>query len=697
MARLGIQEFVYTEKDRDEGNFEKIIKHYPDLYHKTLSDLFVDLDYATDILKSHYHVVGLESLGLDEETSSVKVLGLLLSYLKENKVLTENLLQQPVRQEQKNHMLLDESTVRNLELFKTVRDNSFQGTLLWHLDTCETSMGSRKMAEFLRKPLMCKEKIEERHEAVAEIISQQGLFESLTSSLKGISDIERLANRFVVKSANARDAISLKESFSHLPSLQQTLQQCTSPLLQKLGNEITDFSDLAKKIETTIIEEPPLTLREGGMIRAGVNADLDDLKEIERSGKGYIAKMEATEREKTGISSLKIRYNNVFGYYMEVTHTHKDKVPQDYIRKQTLTNAERYINSELKEYEQKVLGASERIKAIEYDLFSALRDQIQSFCTEIKETATALAVVDVFQSFSKMACQYHYVRPQVTTERILDLKGARHPILERLNIGEQYIPNDLYLEGEQSCELIITGPNMAGKSTVMRMAGLVVILAQIGCFVPCDTALIGICDRVFTRVGAHDYLQKGMSTFMVEMLETARILREATARSLILLDEIGRGTSTFDGLSIAWAVAEDIHDRIKARTLFATHYHQLCDLAEQKKGIKNFQMAVREWNNEIVFLRKLKQGGTNRSYGVVVASMAGVPQSTVKRAKEILKLLELKDLSFQSDLERDNSGQMGLFEEKDSALVNEIKALELDQMTPLDALHFLHEIKDKIC
>ncbi|MBU0506738.1 MAG: DNA mismatch repair protein MutS [bacterium] len=696
IARLDIRELVYIEKDGEAKYVQKILSHYSTIYHKAQNDLFCDTDYAGDLLKEQFSISSLEALNLTGEQDYISVLGLLLGHLNDNKILQSGLLKQPVERQLTSHMVLDESTIRNLELFRTLRDDGQQGTLLWHLDHCGTTMGSRKLAEVMRAPLMDKKEIDKRLATVEEFIKHEAMAESLGESLKSIADIERLSNRFITGSANARDAVSLKQSFYHLPEIKECLAHCESRLLQELGKELYDFTELAKQIDQTIVEEPPLTVREGRMICDGVHDELDELRAIEKSGKGYIAQMEAKEREKTGISSLKIRYNNVFGYYMEVTNTHKDKVPETYVRKQTLTNAERYINDELKQYEQKVLGASERIKRIEYDIFSVLKAEIAAACDEMKQTASALAMIDVLHAFAWMARKYHYTKPSVTTETVLDLRDARHPILERLNIGENYIPNDLFLDALQNCELIITGPNMAGKSTVMRMAGLVTIMAQMGSFVPCGKATIGICDRVFTRVGAHDHLQKGMSTFMVEMVETSRILREATARSLILLDEIGRGTSTFDGLSIAWAVAEDIHDRLHARTLFATHYHQLCDLAEQKKGVKNYHMAVREWNGEIIFLRKLKTGATNRSYGVVVASMAGLPPQAVKRAKEILKLLELKDLSFQSDLERDSTGQLGLFEQKETLLVLKIKALDLNQLTPIDALNFLHEIKAEI-
>ncbi|MBF0104485.1 MAG: DNA mismatch repair protein MutS [Deltaproteobacteria bacterium] len=695
IARLGIREFFYRESDRDSIAVKEITQTLSFLYHHAASDLFSDADFAADLLFKYYNVGSLSALDLVQKDAAC-VLGLMLGFLNEIKILSENLLQQPVLREGKTHLFMDEPAIRTLELFKTLRDDHHQGTLLWHLDHCRTAMGSRRLCEFIRSPLMEVNTIESRLSAVEEILNTQSLQDLLDEFLKGIADLERLANRFVVKTANARDAVVLKESVGSLPRLKQGLLSCQSPLLQELGGHIHDLGALATLIDKTILEEPAPGLKDGGIIAFGVSAELDELREIEKSGKGTIARMESTEREKTGISSLKIRYNNIFGYYIEITNTHKDKVPDRYFRKQTLTNSERYITEELKQYESKVLGAHERIKALEYDLFCALRDKVHEQCPRIKETAGAVAVVDVLHCFATVARRFRYIRPKVTEESVLDLKGARHPILERLNPSESFVPNDLGLDSRDNSLMIITGPNMAGKSTVMRMTALISIMAQMGSFVPCDEALVGIADRIFTRVGAHDHLQKGLSTFMVEMVETAKILREATPRSLIILDEIGRGTSTFDGLSIAWAVAEDIHDRLHARTLFATHYHELCDLAEQRRGINNFQMAVREWGGRIIFLRKFKPGGSNRSYGVAVASMAGLPVNTVNRAKEILKLLELKDVSFKSELDKNEGGQMSLFDQAESQIIKRLQGADINQLTPLEALQFLADLKDMV-
>lgn len=696
IARLQIKEVFYPDAHNGLEELKDFLQVYPSLYHHGVNDLYADAGFAKDLIQDQYQVTALDALGLKAKMPEVQALGLLLGYLKENKILEADLLQQPLGRKSDQFLNIDEASVRNLELFRTLRDDNQQGTLLWHLDHCETSMGSRRLAEFIRTPLMNVSEIEGRLQAVEEILNYKEVSESLKQGLQGVADLERLSNKFVVGSANARDTNGLKDSFLRLPEIQKAVSSCSAPLIQKLGTQIQDFSKLANKIQTTIQEEPGLSIKEGGVIAKGVSPELDELREIESSGKGTIARMESQEKEKTGITSLKIRFNNVFGYYIEVTNTHKDKVPKHYVRKQTLTNAERYITDELKTYESKVLGAEERIKSLEYEIFCQLREEIKGYSVAIKETAVALSYLDVLQSFAVVSEKFDYKKPVVNKGLSLLLKGARHPILERMSVGESFVPNDILLDQKSNTVLIVTGPNMAGKSTIMRMTALITIMGQMGCFVPCDSAEIGLCDRVFTRVGAHDHLQKGMSTFMVEMVETAKILREATAKSLILLDEIGRGTSTFDGLSIAWAVAEDLHDRLRARTLFATHYHELCDLADQKNGVKNFHMSVKEWNGKIIFLRKLKSGGTNRSYGVAVASMAGLPEHTVSRAKEILKLLEIKDMSFQSELVEKSNGQMSLFSEEEHEVVKKIRELEVEQLTPIQALTLLDELKRKV-
>jgi DNA mismatch repair protein MutS len=691
VMRSQVREVIYPEKMR---------AHLPEefaslsVYHHAVSDLYYDADFAGDLLKESYGISDLLALGLTEKENQVSILGGMLGYLQEIKVLAPGLLVQPVKRTAHGCLELDESTIRNLELFRTLRDDGATHTLLWHLDSCQTSMGSRKLGEYLRAPLCDLKQISARHEAVEELLANKDAFENLRDILDHVSDLERLTNRFVAGSANARDATALCQSLQVLPDLKSQLDTFSSSLLQ-LDKNLEPLTELSERIAKTIVDEPPVSVKESGLIRPGVHAELDELRIIERSGKDVIVQIEAKEKKQTGIPSLKVRYNNVFGYYIEVTNTHKDKVPEHYVRKQTLTNAERYITEELKEYESKVLGAAERIKVLEYEVFCDLREYVQLKAKSLKRIAASIAVLDVLQSFAWVAQKYRYVKPQMSENKELNLIASRHPILER--IVDDFIPNDIQMSDEDFL-MIITGPNMAGKSTVMRTTALVAIMAQIGSFVPCEQAVIGVCDRVFTRVGAHDHLQQGLSTFMVEMVETAKILREATEKSLVLLDEIGRGTSTFDGLSIAWAVAEDIHDRVGARTLFATHYHELCDLAEQKTGINNYHVAIKEWNDQIIFMHKLKKGGTNRSYGVTVASMAGLPDSTINRAHEILGLLELKDLSFKAEVDqtKQEQMQMPLFAAQESEQLKKIKQVDLNALTPLEALNFLAKLKSEL-
>lgn len=699
IARCDIRELIYPEVHRSQKEIQFIINQKPDLYHHAVSDLYFDLDFARDQILTHFKLKSLSTLTLEESSPALRVLGGVFGYLREAKILHDDLLQYPRARHVTDHLLLDESTTAHLELFKTERNRDRVGTLLWHLDECQTPMGSRLLHHFLSAPLKDIAEITQRQDTVAELKNNNTLLEDLLPQLKAIGDLERITNRFILKSATPRDALRLQVGLTVLSQIQTALTKTETALLKKMSAHLPDFSELCAQVQKTIKEDAPLSLKDGGFIADGVHPGLDELRLIERSGKNFILDMEQREKERTGIGSLKIRYNAVFGYFIEITNTHKHKAPADYIRKQTLANAERYITDELKDYEAKVLGASERIKNLEQDIFAELVQSISTQATNIKVAATEIALLDVLQAFAVTAKRFHYTRPVVQENRVLELRGARHPILEHLHRVEAFVPNDVPINADtDTVEMIITGPNMAGKSTLMRMTALIVIMAQMGAFVPCDTAVIGVCDRIFTRVGAHDHLQKGLSTFMVEMVETAKILREATAQSLVLLDEIGRGTSTFDGLSIAWAVAEDLHDRIGARTLFATHYHELCDLADQRTGIKNFHMAVKEWNGEIIFLRKLVAGGTNRSYGVAVASMAGLPAAVVKRARAVLKLLEIKDLSFQSDLNANQTPQqLPLFEgtpTPEPAVLTELRAASLDTMTPLDALNFLAKLKE---
>ena len=555
-------------------------------------------------------------------------------------------------------MRLDEATKRNLELFRTMIDGGTKGTLVDLLDRTSTAMGARKLKSWMLYPLMDWKAIESRFDAVETII-ESNLASELPAHLARVYDLERIGARIAMGTASARDLVGLKNSINEIPEIKDVIARSTLRLRSGqapcdvaisvltgdcFADTRNDISDIASKIEKTIVDEPPPSLRDGGIIKSGVDAELDELRSISFGGKDSIARIEARERERTGINSLKVKYNKIFGYYIEITHTHKDKVPEDYIRKQTLVNAERYITPELKDYEDKVLAAEDKIRALEYDIFFKLREDIAAQVERITKTADTLATIDVLTSFAIAAREYKYTRPKVNEGREIKIVEGRHPIIERLNPIERFVPNDVCLDGQENRLLIITGPNMAGKSTAMRQTALIVLMAQMGSFVPAKEATIGVADRIFTRIGASDALSQGQSTFMVEMREAATILKEATERSLVVIDEVGRGTSTFDGLSIAWAIAEDLHDRVRARTLFATHYHELTELALTKDGIKNFNIAVKEWKGEVIFLRKLVPGGTSRSYGIQVAKLAGLPEAVITRSHEVLKNLEAGEL-----------------------------------------------------
>lgn len=598
-----------------------------------------------------------------------------------------------------DYLILDEVAKRNLELTRTMAEGSRRGSLLWLLDRTATPMGARKLKQWLLFPLLDRPQIVARLDAVQQLADDVAMLQRVEAALKRVGDLERITGRIVAGEAHARDCTALRASLAELPGLVTALA-ASKGLLRAAHEGIDPLTDVQHDIAATLVDDPPLAIKDGGVIRTGAIPELDELRQLQQEGKGFIARLEATERERTGIASLKVRYNKVFGYYIEITHAHKDKIPPDYIRKQTLTNAERYITPELKTYEEKVLTAEERIRAIEYEAFCALRVRLAAAADRLKRTASFVAVIDVLASFADLAQTYHYCRPVLTDDPVLRIIDGRHPVIEQLAI-ERFIPNDCCMNTDGDPMLVITGPNMAGKSTVMRQVALIVILAQMGSFVPAAEATIGLTDRIFTRVGATDNLARGHSTFMVEMSEAATILHEATARSLIVIDEIGRGTSTYDGVAIAWAIAEYLHDHVTARTLFATHFHELADLALTKTGVRNYTMAVKEWNDQIIFLRKLIPGAVNRSYGIQVAKLAGLPDAAIDRAKEVLGNLERGELnevgqpSFAKHRAAPTDvGQLTLFHNpKGEAVLTALADLQLDTMTPLEALNTLHRLK----
>lgn len=662
-----------------------------------------DSDYAAKLLCGHFSVASTETLGLKNAPTAILAAAAALYYLRENRKAALPHIRDIIVSERNHCLALDPATRRNLEITATMADGKRAGSLLWAMDRTETAMGARRLKQWLNYPLIELKPIRERLDAVEEFMLSPELRDELLKKLKNISDLERLNGRIGMASAGGRDLRGLYDSLVHLPDIINSLQGLQSSLLQSLKKTIDPLPDLCQLIASGIVENPPFTLREGGIIADGYSAELDELRAISSEGKGFIAKMEAKERARSGISTLKIKYNRVFGYSIEVTKSNIGSVPPDYIRRQTLANAERYITEELKNYEEKVLGAEERICHLEFSLFQEIREIIAAQAERIACTADSLATLDVLISLATVAAERNYCKPIVDESDVIDIRDGRHPVIEAMKLGERFVPNDTLLDAKINQLLIITGPNMAGKSTYMRQVALITLMAQVGSFVPAEKAHIGIADKIFTRVGAGDNLARGQSTFMLEMMEAAGILRNATPRSLIIMDEIGRGTSTFDGVSIAWAVAEYIHDvpTCRSRTLFATHYHELTELAVTRERIQNFTVAVREWNDQVIFLRTIIPGGASHSYGIQVARLAGMPFDVVERAKEILHNLENGEFEegaprlakSSKKQQKTVQTQFSLFETVEDQLRTRLKKLNIATLTPLEALNTLDELK----
>jgi DNA mismatch repair protein MutS len=627
-----------------------------------------------------------------------------LHYLKETQKGVAIHLQELVVYSSREFLLLDDTTRRNLELTRTMAEGKRRGSLLGLMDQTVTPMGGRKLKEWISYPLVEIGQITSRLDSVEELFSDPLRREATSAAIEGIFDLERLNGRISLASASAKDMNALRDSLERLPAVIAAAAECRAELLKSSVCGIDLLQDVAGLIRRGISENPPFILRDGGFIADGYNRELDELRKISSEGKGFIARLEAQEKQRTGINSLKIRYNKVFGYYIEVTRANLADIPADYIRRQTLANAERFITPELKEYEDKVLGAEDRIAELEYGLFQEIRTLVAAESGRIAATADRVATIDVLVSFAKIAHSADYCRPVIDGGDTISITEGRHPVIESLSLGERFVPNDLLLDNAENQLLIITGPNMAGKSTFMRQVALITLMAQMGSFVPAKAAVIGVTDRIFTRVGASDNLAKGQSTFMMEMTETANILRNATTKSLVILDEIGRGTSTFDGVSIAWAVAEFLHDEAahRAKTLFATHYHEMTELSVTRGGVKNYNVAVREWNDQVIFLRKIVPGGASHSYGIQVARLAGLPSSVIERSKEILRNLEKGEFS-EEGVPRIAKGrrsqpsapspQLSLFDDRSSLLKARLEEINVAAITPLDALNLLDELK----
>ena len=681
----------------------------------SLEHWYFDDSLCENTLKEHFRVNSLEGLGLADLECGMIASGSLLKYLYETQKNSLEQISAIHPYTTGKFMVLDSSTRRNLELVETLREKAKQGSLLWVLDKTKTAMGARMLRSFVEQPLIEKEEIEGRLDAIEELMQRAIDREELREYLNPVYDLERLLTRITYQSANPRDLTAFKSSIGMIPHIRGILLELQSKEIQGICEDMDTLEDLYTLIDAAIEEEPPITVREGGIIKDGYHEEIDRLREAKSQGKNWLAELEAKEREKTGIKNLKIKFNKVFGYYLEVTNSFKDLVPDYYTRKQTLTNAERYITPELKEMEDMILGAEDKLVQLEYELFRELREQIAKNVVRIQKTAKALAKIDVFASLALISEQNHYCRPSLNQNGRIDIKNGRHPVVEKMINNDMFIANDTYLDNQKNRISVITGPNMAGKSTYMRQTALIVLMAQIGCFVPAETADIGIVDRIFTRVGASDDLASGQSTFMVEMTEVANILRNATGNSLLILDEIGRGTSTFDGLSIAWAVVEHISNPklLGAKTLFATHYHELTELEGKLDNVNNYCIAVKEKGDDIVFLRKIVKGGADKSYGIQVAKLAGVPDSVIERAKEIAEELGRHDIVDFTEIlsNKKNSAtkkkkehldevdltQMSLFDAvNDNDIIEELKEIDVGNLTPIEALNKLYELQNKI-
>jgi DNA mismatch repair protein MutS len=702
ISRFQPKEILYPQSMKNNP----AVQGLDDFYLTGYDDWYYDYIEAYRKLIKHFKVASLEGYGCEGMIVAVSAAGALLNYLEETQ--RDGLTFKKIKViKRESKMLLDAATLRNLEVTRNMQNNDIPGSLLWVLDETLTPMGGRLLRTWLLNPLLDAEDIACRQNAVSDILEDHDRFLQFQKLLKGIYDIERLASRIGNGTANARDLLSLRNSLESLPELKKQLAESGDATIKSLEGQIDTLPDISSLIDLAIADDPPLTLKEGGLIKQGFNPEIDELRDISTSGKDFIASLQSREKERTGISSLKVGYNKVFGYYIEVTRANLSQVPEEYIRKQTLVNGERFITPELKEYEAKVLGAEERIKNIEYEEFLKIREEISNETEKLQKTASAVSELDVLQSFAFIAKKYNYECPSVSNGDVIHISEGRHPVLERMSAGEKIVPNDSLIDSNSNNISIITGPNMAGKSTYMRQIALIVLMAQIGSFVPATEARVGIVDRIFTRIGASDVITKGQSTFMVEMIETANILNNATAKSLILLDEVGRGTSTFDGISIAWAVVEYIAKELKARTLFATHYHELTELSIVLDGIRNLNVAVKEWGDEIIFLRRIEEGGADKSYGIQVARLAGLPDATIGRAKEILANLEKSELNelgapklaYTPDADASQirgPGQLDLFTTQADPVVKELLGLDIMSMTPIEALNKLAEIKKKL-
>jgi DNA mismatch repair protein MutS len=670
-----------------------------------LDDKAFEYKRAYESLTEQVNTITLEGFGIENLKAGICAGGAVIFYVRETQKQKLEHLTTIETYSIDKHLLVDGLSRQNLELFKNIRTGSRRGTLLGIMDRTTTAMGARLLANWLRYPLIDPDEICSRHAAVGEILEKAQTRRSVREKLKSVFDLERISSKIVMGHANARDLTALKRSLDMLPDIWMLLSDINTGLLQPPEN-LDILNQLKDLLDRSIREDAPPTINEGGIIKTGYSEELDELVQISLDAKGWLARLEVREKEATGINTLKVRYNKVFGYYIEVPKSRSSTVPVHYVRKQTLVNAERYITDELKSFEMKVFGAEDRRAVLEYEIFNEIRDEVAKNNPRIQKVARFLARLDCLTNLAEIAAENNYCRPAITTDGCISIEDGRHPVVEKMITGERFVPNSVKVDDQDNQVLIITGPNMAGKSTVLRQVALLVIMAQMGSFIPAAGAAVSITDRIFTRVGALDNLSQGQSTFMVEMEETANILNNASEKSLVIMDEIGRGTSTFDGLSIAWAVAEYLHDLNNkgVKTLFATHYHELTELVRTKPRVKNFNIAVKEWNDEIIFLRKLVGGGTNRSYGIQVARLAGIPARVIKRSKKILYSIEKGEYASRSssfvvsadETPKQGPVQLDLFSKPENAVINRLIKTDISRMTPLEALNFLNELQQDI-
>lgn len=704
IARYTPSELVINSMMADSTEeMNKIKERFENIYVTKFNDKFFTSDM--DTLNLRFQIVdnnGREIQNFEEKKFAISSIHALIEYIEETQKTSLDHINKIVVYQLSRYMALDINARRNLEITEKLRDKSKKGTLLWVLDKTCTSMGGRLLRRWLNDPLVDVVAINKRLDAVKELKDNIMLRGDVIESLKKVYDIERLAGKMAYGNANARDMVTLKNSLYKLPEVKKLLANCKSDLLKELYENLDELQDIYELIEKAIVDDPPMTVKDGGIIKLGYDEEIDTLKKAQTEGKNWLIELEAEEKEKTGIKNLKVGFNKVFGYYLEVTKSFLKQVPERYIRKQTLTNAERYITEELKNLENQILGAEEKVVVLEYNAFTQIREEISKNIVRLQKTSEVVSTLDVLTSFAQVAEYMNYCMPEVTSSGAIDIKNGRHPVIEKILGAGSFVENDTYLDKDENRLAIITGPNMAGKSTYMRQVALITLMAQVGSFVPAESARIGVVDKIFTRVGASDDLSMGQSTFMVEMMEVATILKEATANSLVILDEIGRGTSTYDGLSIAWAVAEFIADKEKcgAKTLFATHYHELTELENKLEGIKNYSIAVKEKGEDIIFLRKIVRGGTDESYGIHVAKLAGVPKAVTTKANEILRSLERKNILTGKKQEKQDKkqveGQFDLYNYKLAEIAHEVDKINLNELTPIDALNTLVRIKEKM-